>query len=252
MAYGLNDNNASVQELRALWADALQALGANHPATLAIQSQFAVNLSTASREEMLRSVQPLRMHLGSFPQQDDSLPENVISVWLEQHWQQCQQYLGPWDNDAVYAQLSLGTILTRNSGAVAQRRGLELISTGMQQAELSWGKHDEYTLNAQLDVHAAALQRLWKLEDAVMVVDTTLQLSKEEFGLNSTYITTCMQSKAKLLQLMGKYSECERLLECARQQVQAAHTSDGDTLELTLAQSGVYLDMADNLSLQGR
>ena len=252
VAYGLSDNDDSVKELRALWADAVWALGANHPATLAIQSQFAVNLSTATRQEMLNSAEPLRESKGSLPYSDDGLPDSIISAWLEQHWQQCQDQLGLFDNDTVYAQLSFGTILTRCSGAAERSRGLELIAKGMHQAEVCWGKCDEYTLNAQLDVHASALQRLWKLQEALIVVDNIMQLSKEEFGPNSTYIVTCLQSKAKLLQLMGNYSECESTLECARQQVQAAQTPRSDSIELTLAKTGVYLDMAENFSLQGR
>ena len=129
---------------------------------------------------------------------------------------------------------------------------MDLVAKGMQQAEVCWGTHDEYTLNAQLDVHASALQRLWKLQEALVLVNSTLQLSKEEFGPNSTYIVTCLQSKAKLLQLMGNYSACESTLECARHQVEAAQTPESDSIELTLARTGVYLDMAENLSLQGR
>lgn len=252
VAYGLNDNDDSVKQLRALWADAVQALGSHHPATLAIQSQFAINLSMATRKEMLITVEPLREHLGRFLHPEDGLPDSIVGAWLGQHLQQCQEQLGQFDNDTVFAQLSFGTFLTRCSGAAERSHGMDLIAEGMQQAEVLWGKNDEYTLNAQLDVHAAALQRLWKLEDALVVVDTTMQLSKQEFGPISTYIGTCMQSKAKLLQHMGRYSECERTLEHTRQQVQAAQIPNSDSIELTLAQSGVYLDMAENLSLQGR
>lgn len=86
VAYGLTDIDDSVKELRALWAHAVQDLGANRPATLAIQSQFAINLSMATRKEMLDSVEPLLGYLGSPASPDNGLPDSIITAWLEQHW----------------------------------------------------------------------------------------------------------------------------------------------------------------------
>jgi len=98
------------------------------------------------------------------------------------------------------------------------------------------------------------LQRLWRLDDAMAIVKGTLQLSKQAYGETTTYITECMQLEAKLLQRQGKYHEAQTVLEKAAQHHLEARQgpSDQDGSNMSLLMSSIPLDIAFNLSLQGR
>lgn len=71
-----------------------------------------------------------------------------------------------------------------------------------------------------------------------------LQLSKEEFGPNSTYIT-CMQSKAKLLRSWAITLNVNELWIVQQ-------SSKSDSVEVTVSNNWLNLDMAQNLYPQGR
>lgn len=250
-AYGLTDQDGSSRQLRVLWKTAASELGSTHPATIAIQTQFATNLSSASHEALISGATHLRAYLHAPFTERQASPEDVVCAWLRQHLLQCET-LGDLDNDIVFAQLSLGTMLTRCSAPTRQQEGLDMIAKAIQGLQLLWGRDDEYVLDAMLDKQVTALQRLWQLDDALEVVDRAWELSKDGFGENSAYKACCMQSKAKLLQLKGDLATAEEALKDAEQHLRATHVSESLDVEVTLARSGVYLETAEIFTLQGR
>ena len=247
VAFGLQDMDASVQQLRSVFDKAVCSLGARHPATADIQSHLAERLSQASHKEMCSSAAFLKKHVNGMTGLEAALPAAVIQAWLREHLQKCQQQLGPLSTATITAHLSLGAMLTRSHEAIQQREGLQEIRQGLQLGESYWGKHDEYFLHAEMEVHAAALQRLWQLDDAFTVIDGVLQLGQQAFGDESSYITHCMLQQAKLLQLQGKYTAAEEMLKAAEEQLQGRQGSN-----MSLVTCGLCFDMAANLSLQGR
>ena len=254
MAYGLPDTDDSIEQLSVHLKSATETLTACHPATLAIQSQFAQQLSQGTHRKMCSCAALCKQLLALEQQNFDDDPKSVILAWLDHHAKQCEERFTSLADDTVLAILSFGTAMTRCTRPEQQQAGLQKVEHGMRLGEQCWGKNDEWLLDSRLDRHVTALQCLWRLDDAMAIVKDTLQLSKQAYGETTTYITQCMQLEAKLLQCQGKYHDAQTVLEKAAQHHLKAQQgpSDQNSSNMSLLMSGIPLDLANNLSLQGR
>lgn len=254
VAYGLSDIDNSVQDLQRLLIRAQGALPEGHPATFCIQSQLAHKLCDATRDQMCETARALcGPEAMADLERNGGSPMSFVLLWLQEHLKLCQDRMfGDVHHETVLAELSLGTACTRcnEGGQHDMEAGMQHIVKGIEAAKICWGPYDEWTLDVTLEVQVAALQRLGKYDEALGVVKATMELGKEGFGDKSEYIASCKQIEARLQQLMGNYLEAEGKLNAVEFQLRAAHGHD--VKELSLIQTGLRLDMARNLSFQGR